>query len=81
MLISVVDRHQLNGKPDPDPNFYFDADQDPDPYPDRHLNDAEPHADPIPSLTYVGKFGKNSLLFTSTPVYNVFLFSSKVNVL
>ncbi len=51
MLISVVDRHRFDGKPDSDPNFHIDADQDPD----RHLNDAEPHADPIPSLTYVGK--------------------------
>ncbi len=55
VLISVVDRHRFDGKSYLDPNFYFDADQDPDPYPDRHLNDAEPHADPIPSLTYVGK--------------------------
>jgi hypothetical protein len=46
-----LDRHRFDGKPVPYPNFHFDADQDPD----RHLNDAEPHADPIPSLTYVGK--------------------------
>jgi hypothetical protein len=55
VLISVGDRHHFDGKPDPYPNLHFDADQDPDPYPDRHLNNAEPHADPIPSLTYVGK--------------------------
>jgi hypothetical protein len=43
---------------DPDPNFHVDADPDPKPDPRGGLasqNDADPHADPAPSFTHVGK--------------------------
>jgi hypothetical protein len=36
---------------DTDPNFQVDADPDTD----WHQNDADPHADPTPSFTHVGK--------------------------
>jgi hypothetical protein len=39
---------------DPDPNFQVDADLDQDP--DWHKKYADPHADPSPSFTHVGKF-------------------------
>ncbi len=39
-----MDRHRLDTDPDPKPNFHSDAD------PDWHKNDADPHADPIPSF-------------------------------
>jgi hypothetical protein len=39
------------------PNFHFDVDPDPDP--ERRQNDADPHADPSPSFTLVGKSEKN----------------------
>jgi hypothetical protein len=38
---------------DQDPDLHVNADPDPDP--DWHQNDADPHADPIPSFTHVGK--------------------------
>ncbi len=38
---------------DPNPNFHVDADPDPDP--EWHQNEADPHADPTPSFTHVGK--------------------------
>ncbi len=50
---------------DPDPNFYVDAD---------------PHADPIPNFTHVGKSELFLLLVTAFPVYNVLSFSSVSNV-
>ncbi len=37
---SVVNQHRFDADPDPDPNFHSDAD---------------PHAEPILSLTHVGK--------------------------
>ncbi len=52
VLYSVVDQHRFNASLEPDPNFQVDADLDPDP--DWHQNDADPHADLTPSLTYVG---------------------------
>ncbi len=48
-----VDRHRFNA--DPDPNFHVDADPDQDPDPVRHQNNTDPHADPTPSFTHVGK--------------------------
>ncbi len=48
---SGVDRHRFDA--DPDPNFHVDVDPDPDP--DWHQNDADPHADPTPTVTHVGK--------------------------
>jgi hypothetical protein len=47
---------------------------DPNPDPDQY--DADPHADPTPSFTLVGKsrFFK-TLLVTALPVYNVLSFS------
>ncbi len=55
MIISVVDRHR------------FDADRDPD----RHQNDANPHAYPNQCFTHVGKaeFFK-IILFTAMPVFH-----------
>jgi hypothetical protein len=66
----------------PDMNFHFDADPNPDL--DRNLNNVDPpdlHADPAPRFKIFSKIGKFFLtLFVATPVYNVFLFSSKSNV-
>jgi hypothetical protein len=50
-----VDRHRFNADPDSDPNFHLDADPDQDPDPVRHQNNTDPHADPTPSFTHVGK--------------------------
>jgi hypothetical protein len=50
-----VDRHRFYADPNPDPNFHVDADPDPDPDPDCHQHAANPHADPTPSFTHVGK--------------------------
>ncbi len=52
-----MDRHRYNADPDPDPNCHVDADADPDQDPDpvRHQNNTDPHADPTPSFTHVGK--------------------------
>jgi hypothetical protein len=47
-----VDRHSFDA--DPDPNFHVDADPDPDT--DWPQNYADPFAEPIVSLTHVGKF-------------------------
>jgi hypothetical protein len=49
--ISVEDRHRFDA--DPNSTLHFDA--DPDPVPDWHQNNADPHADPTPSSTHVGK--------------------------
>jgi len=38
---------------DPDPTFRFDADPDPD----WQQNNADPHAEPTPRFTHVGKLG------------------------
>jgi hypothetical protein len=57
----------------------FDA-VDPDPDPDWHQNDADPHADPTPSFTHVGKSDIFLLLVTALPVYYVLSFSSVSNV-
>jgi hypothetical protein len=47
-----MDRHRFYA--DLDPNFHLDADPDPDP--DWHQrDDADPHADPTPIFTHVGK--------------------------
>jgi hypothetical protein len=49
---------------------HFDVDTDPYPDPDRHQNDADPHADLTPSFSHVGKSEKNVLLtFTAVPVH------------
>jgi hypothetical protein len=50
-MTCVVDRHRFDAVPDSDPTLHVDADPDPDP--DWHQNDADPHADPIPSFTPV----------------------------
>jgi hypothetical protein len=42
----------------PDPNFHVEDGSDPG----RHQNDADPHADPTPSFTHVGK---SKCFFTS----------------
>ncbi len=49
LLCSVVDRQRSDADPDPDPNCHVDTDLD------WHQNNADPHGDPIPSLTHVGK--------------------------
>jgi hypothetical protein len=41
----VVNRHHFDADPDLDPNIHVDADPDPD----RHQNEADPHADTTPS--------------------------------
>jgi hypothetical protein len=48
-----VVQHSSDADPDLDPNVHVDADPDPDP--DWHKNEADPHADPTPSFTNVGK--------------------------
>jgi hypothetical protein len=53
---SVEDRHRFNA--DPDPNVHIDAVPDPD----RNQNGFDPHADPTPGFTLVGK----SEFFTSS---------------
>ncbi len=50
LLFSVVDRHRFDAHQKLD--FNFDADPDLDP--ERHQNDAGPHADPAPSFTHAG---------------------------
>ncbi len=47
----------------------FDADPDSDPDPD---------PDPTPSLTYLGKFEKNRLLFIAAPINIVLSFNKSV---
>jgi hypothetical protein len=59
---------------DPDPNFHLEV--DPDPNLDWHKHDADPHTDPTPSFTLVGKSGFFVLLVTALPVGNVLWFSS-----
>jgi hypothetical protein len=85
---SVVDPHRFDA--DLDPNFLVDADLDPnflvdaDLVPDRHQNDADPHADPTPSFTNVGNWKIRIFSFRLVvllPVYNVLSFSSVSNVL
>ncbi len=60
-----MDRHRI------------DADADPDP--DLHQNYADPHADPAPSVTHVGKCYFFLLLVTALQVYNVLRVSSVSN--
>ncbi len=48
---SVEDRHRFYADPDPDPNVHVDAVPDPD----RNQNSYDPHADPTPGFTLVGK--------------------------
>jgi|688.fasta_scaffold2001404_1 hypothetical protein len=55
---SVVDRHRFDANPDPDPTFYFDA----DPKSGSASKNANPHTDPIPSFTEVGKVGNHQWL-------------------
>jgi len=50
-----VDRNRFTAMPDPGPNFHVDADPDQDADPVRHQNYTDPHADPTPSFTHVGK--------------------------
>jgi hypothetical protein len=54
---------------DPDQNFML-MPMYPDPDPDWHQKDANPHADPTPSVTHVGKSNFFLLLVTAFPVYN-----------
>jgi hypothetical protein len=60
--MNIVDQHRLCG---PDPNFHVEAVPDPD----WHQNDADPHADPTPSLINVGK----SYFFLLLPVSMFYL--------
>ncbi len=46
-----LNRHPFDADPDLDPNFHVEADPDPD----WHQNEADPHADPNPSLQMLGK--------------------------
>ncbi len=52
-----MDQHCFDADPDLNLNFHVDAapDPDPDPGPVWHQNDADPHANPTPSFTHVGK--------------------------
>ncbi len=54
-----MDRHRTGIAADPDPNFHADADPDPDP----DQNDADPHVDPLPTFTHVGKSDFSSSTF------------------
>ncbi len=54
-MLFVV-RHRFDTDPDPD-TFHSDADPDPDPT--CHYADSDPDPDSSPSLTHVGKSGKN----------------------
>jgi hypothetical protein len=69
---SVEDRQCYDA--DPDPNFHFEVDPDADP--GWYQTDADPHADPTPCFTHVGK--SEIFLFTSTaaPVHTCLAFSS-----
>jgi hypothetical protein len=63
---SVVDWRRFHA--DPDPNFHIYAD------PDWHQNNADPHTDPTPGFTLVGKSEKSGfflLLVKAMPIYNV----------
>ncbi len=46
-----MDRFDADSDPGPD----FHVDTHPDRDPDRHQNNADPHTDPTPSFTLVGK--------------------------
>ncbi len=50
------------------PNFHDNAnpEPDPDPDPDGHQDDADPHADPTPSFTHLGKCD----FFLPVPTYD-----------
>ncbi len=72
-----MDRHRFDADLDPDPSFLIDVDPDPD----WHQNDADPHADPTPSFTHVGKSEYFVyFLVTALPVSTVLSFSSVSNV-
>ncbi len=70
---SVVDRHRVDA--DPDPTFRFDADPDPD----RHENNADPNADPIPSFHMLENRAKFSYFYDikTSLKYFSFLVSGK----
>jgi hypothetical protein len=74
-LPSVVDRHRFDA--DQDPNFHFDADPNPDL--DRHQNDADPHADPIPRYEHVVENQIFLLLSHSISCLQCFIFLISVN--
>ncbi len=61
---------------DPDPNFYVDADPDPDPDPDWHQNYVDPHVDPTPNFTHVGKSEYFLYLYSQHCQFTTFIFSS-----
>jgi hypothetical protein len=51
LYFSVVDRHRFM-------SIHFHVDAGPDPDRDWHQNDPDPHADPAPNFTHVGKYGQ-----------------------
>ncbi len=65
-----MDRHRFKADPVPDQNFHVDADPDRERDPDWHQNNADPHANPTPSFTHVGKSEFSFYLVTALPVYN-----------
>ncbi len=84
-VANLANQMELDQDPDPQWNIgtylrkkNFPTGNVVDADPDRHQNNADPHADPTPTFTQFGEFFL--LLFTVMPVYNVLLVSSVANV-
>jgi hypothetical protein len=72
-LLETFATEKVNGTPSV-ADLYFHFDADPDPVSDLHHNVADPHADPTPYFTHVGKQSQKNYPYSQQCQFTMFFF-------